>query len=224
MSTLDTRHVARRRPSPEQIAARHREIARHYARKRPPVDRGPLIEGRRRNEIEDLIRHRYNELPDTDDRGDLLRYWAWHNLRSQRPAKDLIAFGRRLGVKLPAHEVERTIRYVNRNPRRFTARRLGTLLKLTEDERTILAITTIRANGVTDEDMAHTRRALDAERKRKHRRAKAMKPRAVYLENRFTHQAVEGEWHQQSTWRRRRKRRRNKPIKHLTEVCPQHLT
>ena len=205
MSTLDTRHVARRRPSQEQIAARHREIARRYARKRPPIDRGPLIEGRRRNEIEDLIRHRYNELPHTDDRGDLLRYWAWHNLRSQRPAKDLIAFGRRLGVKLPAHEVERTIRYVNRYPRRFTARRLGALLKLTEDERTILAITTIRANGVTDEDMARTRRALDAERKRKARRAKGMKPRPVYLENAF---ARTDPWKangiSQSTWRRRR--------------------
>jgi hypothetical protein len=205
VSTLETQHVVRRRPSPRQVAARHREIARHYARKRPPVDRGPLIEGRRRNEIEDLIRHRYNELPETDDRGDLLRYWAWHNLRSQRPAKDLIAFGRRLGVKLPAHEVERTIRYVNRNPRRFTARRLGTLLKLTEDERTILAITTIRANGVTDEDMAHTRRALDAERKRKHRRAKAMKPRGAYLENSLSQtKPWKAEGISRRTWFRRR--------------------
>jgi hypothetical protein len=183
VSTIETRQVARRRPSPEQIAARHREIARHYARKHPPFDKGRLIEGCRRNEIEDLIQHRYGALPDTHDRGDLLRYWAWHNLRSQHAAEDLIALGRRLGVKLPAHEVERTIRYVNRNPRRFTARRLGTLLKLTEDERTILSITTIRADGVTDEDMAHTRRALAAERMRKRRCAKAMKPRGAYLEN-----------------------------------------
>ena len=58
-------HVPVRSFPQEQIAARHREIARRYARKRPPIDRGPLIEGRRRNEIEDLIRHRYNELPHT---------------------------------------------------------------------------------------------------------------------------------------------------------------
>ena len=84
---------------------------------------------------------------------------------------------------------------MNRYPRRFTARRLGALLKLTEDERTILAITTIRANGVTDEDMARTRRALDAERKRKARSAKGMKPRPVYLKTPSHVPIVEGKWH-----------------------------
>jgi hypothetical protein len=70
---------------------------------------------------------------------------------------------------------------VNRYDRRkFSATRLGELLKLTEHERTILRITTIRAVGVTDADMARARRMLAAERARLRRRAKGAKPRFMY--------------------------------------------
>ena len=227
MSTLQ---AAPTRPSAKQVAARHREIDRRYKRSRPPVDKFKLIAGRRRNEIEDLIRCRHHKLPDTDDRDWYLKLWCWHNTRSAHQHKDLKALGRRLGVELPDAEVTATVAYVNRKPRRFSADRLGKQLMLTEDERTILEITTIGSHNVSRAERRQIRKALDAERKRRRRRAKGMKPRAVYLENSLSRTKPWGgrgylpqdlgaaSETAAGTFRECRLK------KDVTQVCPQHLT
>ena len=205
MSTLQ---AAARRPSAKQVAARHREIHLRYKRARPPVDQSKLIAGRRRNEIENLILHRHYVLPDTDDRDTYLKLWCWHNTRSAHQLEDLKALGRRLGVELPDAEVTATVDYVNRNRRKFLADSLGKQLMLTEDERTILEITTIGSHNVPRAERKRIRKALDAERKRKRRRAKGMKPRAVYLENSLCRtKPWEAEGICRRTWERRQKRR-----------------
>jgi hypothetical protein len=206
MSTLHA--AAARRPSAKQVAARHREIDLRYKRARPPVDQSKLIAGRRRNEIEGLIRYRHDVLPDTDDRDWYLKLWCWHNTRSAHQEKDLKALGQRLGVELPDAEVAATVAYVNRKPRRFSADSLGKKLMLTEDERTILEITTIGSHNVPRAERKRIRKALDVERKRKRRRAKGMKLRAVYLENSLSRtKPWEAEGICRRTWERRQKRR-----------------
>ena len=202
-----TLQAAARRPSAKQIAAKHREIDLRYKRARPPVDQSKLIAGLRRNEIERLIQHRHDVLPDTDDRDRYLKLWCWHNTRSAHQDEDLKALGRRLGVELPDAEVADTVAYVNRKPRRFSADRLGKQLMLTENERTILGITTIGSHNVPRAERKRIRKELDAERKPKRRRAKGMKPRAVYLENSMSRtKPWEAEGICRRTWERRQKR------------------
>jgi hypothetical protein len=155
-----------------------------------------------------MIQHRHDVLPDTDDRDRYLKLWCWHNTRSAHQDEDLKALGRRLGVELPDAEVADTVAYVNRKSRRFSADRLGKLLMLTEDERTILEITTIGSHNVPQAERKRIRKALDRERKRKRRRAKGMKPRAVYLENSLSRtKPWEAEGIGRRTWERRQKRR-----------------
>jgi hypothetical protein len=205
---VSTLQAPPRRPSAKQIAARHQEIDRRYKRARPPVDHAKLIAGRRRNEIEALIRYRHHKLPDTDDRDWYVKLWCWHNTRSAHQQEDLKALGRRLGVALSAAEITATVSYVNRKPRRFSADKLGKLIKLTEDERTLLGITTIGSHNVSRAERMRIRKALDTERKRKRRCAQGMKLRAVYLENSLSRtKPWEAKGICRRTWERRQKRR-----------------
>jgi hypothetical protein len=111
-------------------------------------------------------------------------------------------------VELPDAEVAATVAYVNHKPRKFLADSLGKQLRLTEDERTLLGITTIGSHNVSRAERMRIRKALDAERKRKRRRAKGVKPRAVYLENSLSRtKPWEAEDISRSTWERRQKRR-----------------
>jgi hypothetical protein len=214
MSTL---HAATpRRPSAKEVAAKHREIDFRYKRARPPVDKSKLIAGRRRNEIEDLIRYRHEVLPDTDDRDWYLKLWGWHNTRSAHPHEDLKALGRRLGVELPDAEVAATVAYVNHKPRKFLADSLGKQLRLTEDERTLLEITTIGSHNVSRAERGHIRKVLDAERKRKRRRAKGMKLRAVYLENSLSRTKP---WEAEGIGRRTRERRQKRRPEHFANAA-----
>ena len=96
------------RPSDKEVKAKRAEIARRYRRRKSKTDIIKVIRGRRRNEIEDLVRYRHGTLPVTDDRETYLRFWAWHNLHSKHQREDLQAFGRRLGIILPEGEIEAT--------------------------------------------------------------------------------------------------------------------
>jgi hypothetical protein len=210
----------RKRPSPEIVRARRAEVARRYRRHRPAPDIDKIIIGRRRNEIEDLIRHRHVTLPDTDDRETYLRFWAWHNLRSPRQEHDLEDLCKRLGATVPATEITATVRYVKRRDlRRFSARTLGKHLRLTDDERLLLGITTIEAFNITRAERRRIRREEKRMKERQRRRANGIRPRAVYLEeNRLSRtQPWRTEGISRRTWERRRKAA-------VTQVRGQHLT
>jgi len=83
-------------------------------------------------------------------------------------------------------ETAQMIDDVNRAPtylRKPNARTLGDRLRLTDHERTTLAIQTIRPFDLTDKQLIERRKARDAERKWRKRRAAKMKPRDAWLAN-----------------------------------------
>jgi hypothetical protein len=200
------------RPSEKEIKAKRAEIARRYQRRKSKIDIDKVIRGGRRNEIEDLVRYRHKTLPDTDDRSTYLRFWAWHNLHSKHQREDLQAFGRRLGVTLPDGELEATVRYVQRRElRKFLASTLGEHLQLTDDERTVLHITTIEAHNITPAERRRRRREMKIVKQRERRRAQGVKPRVVYEQNSLTRtKPWEAQGISRTTWYRRRRNKAGK--------------
>ena len=201
------------RPSDKEIKAKRAEIARRYGRLKRKTDRDKLIRGLRRNEIEGLVRYRHDGmLPDTDDRETYLRFWAWHNLHSKYQHDGLRAFGLRLGVILTEAEIEATLRHVQRRElRKFNASTLGKHLQLTDDERTVLGITTIEAFDITPEERRRIRRAVKTIKERERRRAQGVKPRAIYERNSLTRtKPWEAEGISRTTWYRRRRNKAGK--------------
>jgi hypothetical protein len=200
------------RPSDKEVKAKRAEIARRYRRRKSKTDIIKVIRGRRRNEIEDLVRYRHGTLPVTDDRETYLRFWAWHNLHSKHQREDLQAFGRRLGIILPEGEIEATVHYVQRRElRKFSASSLGKHLRLTEDERWALNITTIEAHNVTPADRRRMRREMKTFKQRLRRRAKGVKPRVVYEDNSLTRtKPWKGQGISRTTWYRRRRNKAGK--------------
>jgi hypothetical protein len=198
------------RPSDKEIKARRAEIAIRYGRRKSKTEPIKIILGRRRNEIENLVRYRHETLPDTDDRSTYLRFWAWHNLHSKHQHDGLRAFGLRLGVILTEAEIEATLRYVQRRElRKFNASTLGKHLRLTDHERTLLRITTIEAHNVTPAERHHIRRAMKTIKERERRRAQGVKPRLAYEQNSLTRtKPWKAEGISRKTWERRRNKAR----------------
>jgi hypothetical protein len=174
----------RARPSAQEVAAKKKVIAWKYKRQRlqrDPDSINKTLMGRRRNETEDLIRYRFETLPDTDDRDIFLRLWAWSNAYSRAPSKDLHEFGGRLGVLLSDAEVETTVAYVQAHPRRFSARTFGKRIRLTKDEWLRHRPTTMVPFDITPKELERLRRAIKTERERERSRRKGAEPRAEWL-------------------------------------------
>jgi hypothetical protein len=217
------RRKPNRRPSPQVIRARRAEVARRYRRHRPEPDKGKIMAGRRRNEIEGLIHYRHGRLPDTDDRDTYLRFWAWHNLRSPRQEIELAWMCARLGADVPADEITAIVRYVQcRDLRKFSAKTLGKHLRLLDIERALLGITTIEAIDITPAERRRIRREQKRMRERQRRRAKGAKPRRVYEENSLTSMKPwKAEGISRATYYRRRERTRKPAVR---QVRGQHLS
>jgi hypothetical protein len=186
-SPVNGHAIERPRPSAqeqEEVRKAKKAIAWKYKqrqRQRDPDAVSKIMMGRRRNETEDLIRDRYGGLPGTDDQDLLLRLWAWSNPYSRDPAKDLHAFGERLGTPLSDAEVEATIAYVQRHPRRFSAKTFGKHIGLTTAEWLRHRPTTMTPFDAKPKELERMRRAINTERQRKRRRQEGAKPRAEYL-------------------------------------------
>jgi hypothetical protein len=168
----------------EEVRKAKKAIAWKYKqrqRQRDPDSFNKTWMGRRRNETEDLIRDRYGGLPGTDDQDLLLRLWAWSNPYSRDPAKDLHAFGERLGTPLSDAEVEATIAYVQRHPRRFSAKTFGKHIGLTTAEWLRQRPTIMTPFDCTPKELERMRRAIKTERERERSRRKGAEPRAEYL-------------------------------------------
>ena len=146
------------------IAIRYRADARMRAERGPPETKIPCLRGR---ELERLFRDRYGRhLPDDDaGRDDFLI--AAHTIagRGKNPDKRIRAFAAAWAPWMEAGELAAVIATVVPHPRRYTALQAGNRLGLTDEERDRLRITTIRAAGVTDQEMADRRRAKDRDRK-----------------------------------------------------------
>jgi hypothetical protein len=222
---VGTFRVPRPRPTAKEVKAKKKAIAREYKRQRRQRDPDSLnktMMGRRRYEIEDLIRYRFGTLPDTDDRDVFLRLWAWSNPYSRDPALDLRDFGHRLGARLSDAEVAATIRYVEGKRRKFSAKTFGKHLRLSKSEWLVLRPTTFVPFDCTPRELDRLRRDIRVERKRQRRRQDGAKPRAEYLAANTLSRSKPWEAIGMSrrTWYRRRKR----PAANVAQVRDMHLT
>ncbi|MFG1418910.1 hypothetical protein V5F38_12160 [Xanthobacter sp. V0B-10] len=152
------------------------------------------LAGQRVQEIEDLIRHRHGAFMDTDDALLIGMIALNHIVMHERaiagragsarsPVSDICRAW--LGKWAPAAdpaEIERAIALVVEKPRRFSAERLGQLLRVSAAERRRLKIRTIRPFDMTFEEIVEERRVTDKTRKAAERSAaRAAQPRKATL-------------------------------------------
>lgn len=171
------------RPSPAVAAARHREIAKRYARDRQM--RQPLtMAAVRVAELTRLYQHRWNgELPD-DDLGEVaLRIMANHIGHLRDAARRLGKWMDRWTPWLGLASQERIIRDAVEKPLRYRADKIAWKLKVTAAEREQLGLRTIGAIDQSRQERQQIARQNKRERDRQRRRAKGAKPRADYEEN-----------------------------------------
>jgi hypothetical protein len=104
-------------------------------------------------------------------------------------------------------EAAQMIDDVNQTPlylRKPNARVLGNRLRLTDYERQTLGIVTIRPFDVTDEELEKRRKAKDALRKWRERKARGQKPRDAWLANCKSRVKPWGHPSKRRTWYRKR--------------------
>ena len=167
----------------------------------------------RLGDLQRLLRHRYRrndcQLTDCDaGREDLYELLLPISLgqghaRKMRNAIEIWA------PWMSAEEADELIHRVNRTPdylRKPKKRILGERMSLTDLERTALGIRTIAPIDMTDEQLKERRKAKDAERKWRKRRAARVKERNAWLANCLSNLKP---WKRQGisrrTWERRRK-------------------
>jgi hypothetical protein len=175
--------------------ARHAEIALRYEREErrrrawfagesPKYPRGSrqLICRKRLNELQDIYRMRYGATLPYDDAGlDDLKIAAHHIAHMRGDALGhIVDWAGTWMPDLPHERAEALARDVVDEPVKFKAATLAWRLRLTEEERTALGITTIRPFGVTDADMKERQKAKardrDARRRQRKRESQPAKP------------------------------------------------
>jgi len=163
-----------RKDAAKVAAARH-EISVRYAwhakRRRAGLTRNHLLNIIRLRELERIFQRRYGLMLPNDDAGreDFL---LAANQIAHMPCdivRHVVSWAFRWAPWMPRAEAEESAKMVADRPLRYTATQLGELLNLTDDERTRLCITTIRAIGVSGDMLAQRRRDRDRERKRHNR-------------------------------------------------------
>jgi hypothetical protein len=166
--------------------AKHAEIARRYAwhadeHRKYPRGSPALLCRIRLRELEALYKRRYGgRLPFGDAGIEDLKIVAHHIAHMGGDAlRHVIAWAAEWMPDLPRERAETLARAVLDDPVKFKAATLGWRLRLTEEERTALGITTIRPFGVTDKDMAERRKAKARERAARWRARQEKKPRNV---------------------------------------------
>lgn len=177
-------HVIRR-PSPEVVAARKREVARRYAeQKRKKL--GPVtLAAIRASELTRLYQARYpNQILPADDDGEMLaRIMANHLAKLRDAPRRVSRFLDRWAPWLTLAEHERLLSDAIDHPLRYRADKLAWKLRVTAVERDSLGIRTIGAYDQSAEERAAAAKERRRLRAQERRRAKGAKPRAEYEAN-----------------------------------------
>ena len=185
--------------------------------KRKPAD-DETIRRIRLGDIQRILRHRYrnNGCVLTDDdagRDDLYQLLlpislGQGHVRKMENAIQIWA------PWMSAHEASELIDNINRTPdsvRKPNKRILGERMNLPSCERDALGVRTIAPVDMTDEQLEERRKAKDAERKWRKRRAAKMKPREAWLVNCLSRtQPWKKAGVSRRTWERRRAKQRTK--------------
>lgn len=171
-----------RRPSPEVVAARKREVARRYAQEKAKK-LGPLtLAAIRASELTRLYQARYPSgiLPADDDGEMLARIMVNHLAKLRDAPRRISRWLDRWVPWLTLAEHEHMLSDAIEHPLRYRAEKLAWKLRVTATERDNLAIRTIGAYDQSAEQRAASAKARRLERDRQRRRAKGAKPRAEY--------------------------------------------
>jgi hypothetical protein len=151
------------------------------------MKKSETLRRRRLGDVQRLLRSRYRySLPDDDAGREDLRELLLLASLAYNPERSMGNTIQHWAPWMDKTEAEQLMDDVNRTPdylRKPSARVLGERLRLTSKERTELGIVTIRPFDMTDEQLLEQRKAKDAERKWRKRRATKMKPREAYLAN-----------------------------------------
>jgi hypothetical protein len=164
------------------VGARLAEVKWRYKRHKPGGKMSmPVL---RIKEIGYLINHRFRYhgyvLPKTSAGRDIAFAMACHIARRPNAEHRL---ERWLGLWCPWMTRDETTALISRTiarPHRLTADKLGALLRLTEDEREGLGITTIGSVEVSKEERAKRRQDRKQQRRKARRRSAGAKPREKY--------------------------------------------
>jgi hypothetical protein len=164
-----------------QVKPKHKPVKPVKKRRAAPFD----LCSKRTREIAMITVRRHGGLPDTDDRNIYLEAAAQHlNPRDGDIAFALSNWARRLGTELPQDEIDRVVCEVKRNPRRYRARTLGEMLRVTYEERCALRLTTIRCYDVSWAECVRRSKKIRRQKEADKRRRNGAKSHANSLSRR----------------------------------------
>lgn len=151
--------------------------------KRKAGRRSPMqLVGLRLNDLARLFRARYGTvLPDDDAGRDDMLVALHHLVRLRGHTGQAERWLEVWAPWLGDEEISRVLADVTAEPEVWTADELAGRLRLTKQERTMLAITTIGAVDQTRAERREARREKDRLRKERIRREKGSKPRAEFV-------------------------------------------
>lgn len=155
-----------KRPSPELIAARKWEIKRRYEHRAKVGKRSRGMAAIRIAELTRWMRDTYGdgvELEPSDRTEMVIRIFAHHFMCLPDGARRLTSWFGECCPWLALRDREYLIGEATRTPLKWTARKLGWKLRLNDDQRTRLKITTIAPYDLTPEQLATRRKQRRAE-------------------------------------------------------------
>jgi hypothetical protein len=185
------------------------------------MTRAERIRRCRLRDLEALFRDRYGlALPNADDGREDLHEMLLLASFAYNPERMMISkiaqwapwlMDKETG-ELKAEAVQ-MIDVVNRTPvylRKRTARQMGDIMRLTDQDRSRLGITTMKPFDKTDEELLERRKKKDADRKWRKRRAAKKKDREAWLRNCKSRTRPWGHPSKRRTWYRKRAKDRTK--------------
>jgi hypothetical protein len=189
----------------DAAGAHHEVLVRYawHARRQRKAPRRNLIARVRLRELERLFQRRYGHTLPNDDAGRDDLILAAHHIAQLggEIVKRIVCWASLWARWMPRAEAEALAEKVAVAPCKYKATTLGWRLRLTDNERTGLRITTIRAFDVPEDEMAERRKQCDRERKRMARlRQRATKPEPVSRSRPWQACGIS-----RATWYRRRK-------------------
>lgn len=166
--------------APDQIAAKRREVADRYKRKRRTR---PQLVGLRVKDLNRLLTARYGEVLPNDDAGMDDATIVAHHLAQYVDGNPVRRIKSWVSLRAPwmtIGDLDALIAEAITRPKRWRADKLAWRLRLTAAERKTLRITTIGAIDAPKSQREHDRLERERQRKQAKRRATGARPRAEY--------------------------------------------
>lgn len=174
-----------KRPAPEVVRARKREIARRYANRSAKLGINRMA-ALRASQVNRLVKVRYSglPLPDSDDGVAFVRVMAYSLGHLRDAPRRISQWCMRHAPWFDLDDMERLITKAVECHRKFRAGKIGWMLRVTDTERERLRLTTMWAMGRTKADYIAARkekaRNRERARSRGNRAASGATPRAEY--------------------------------------------